>query len=283
MADRLAVSTNSYHSYSLNDALKGIAGAGLTSVELSSVPGWTEHVLRDSTDADLDQVRHLIQDTGLDAISMSGHSDLASDEGVAAFRKAIHIAHKLNIPYLTTSTGGHDDSSTGSVEDQRREFLTRFLPLADEAAELGINICIETHGGLSSTGAKSAELIQAIDKPNVGINYDTANVIFYGNVRPEEDIKTAARFINHLHLKDKAGGDKEWNFPAIGTGTIDFARIFIVLEEVGFTGPVSVELEFQGEPWPSLDEVNKAMATSYAFVREYLPEAHLPDNRRYDH
>lgn len=276
MADRLAVSTNSYHSYSLNEALKGIAGAGFTSVELSSVPGWTEHVLRNATNTELEQVKQHVQDSGLDAISMSGHSDLSSDEGVAAFRKAIHIARHLNIPYLTTSTGGHDDSSTGSVEDQRREFLARFLPLADEAAESGINICIETHGGLSSTGAKTAELVQAIDKPNVGINYDTANVIFYGGVRPEEDIRAAARFVNHLHLKDKAGGDKEWNFPAIGTGTIDFVPVFKALEDAGFTGPVSVELEFQGEPWPPLDDVNEAMATSYAFIRHYLPEATLP-------
>jgi sugar phosphate isomerase/epimerase len=277
MPDRLAVSTNSYHSYSLSEALQGIAGAGFTSVELSSVPGWTEHVLRDSTDADLEEVRRLLEETGLTAISMSGHSDLASDDGVADFRKALRLARDLKIPYVTTSTGGHDDSSAGSVEDQRREFLTRFAPLADEAAASGIQICIETHGGLSSTGAKTAELIEAIGKPNVGINYDTANVIFYGGVRPEEDIAAAAKYVNHLHLKDKAGGDTEWDFPAIGTGNVDFAVVFKALEDAGFTGPVSVELEFQGEPWPPLADVNQAMVTSLAFIRQHLPEAELPE------
>jgi L-ribulose-5-phosphate 3-epimerase len=276
MADRLAVSTNSYHSYSLEEALRGIAGAGFTSVELSSVPGWTEHVLRSATDAQLEQVKQQVRDAGLDAISLSGHSDLASDAGSAEFRKALHIARQLGITYVTTSTGGHDDSSAGSVDDQRREFLERFGPLADEAAESGINICIETHGGLSATGAMAAELVQAIDKPNVGINYDTANVIFYGNVRPEEDILAAAQYVTHLHLKDKAGGDQEWNFPAIGTGNVDFAKVFKALEDVGFTGPVSVELEFQGEPWPPLEKVNEAMATSHEFIRKHLPPASLP-------
>ena len=276
MADRLAVSTNSYHSYSLEEALRGIAGAGFTSVELSSVPGWTEHVLRDSTDAQLDKVKQQVRDAGLDAISLSGHSDLASDAGTAEFRKALHIARQLGIAYVTTSTGGHDDSSAGSVDEQRREFLERFAPLADEAAESGINICIETHGGLSATGAMAADLVEAINKPNVGINYDTANVIFYGNVRPEEDIHAAAKYVTHLHLKDKAGGDQEWNFPAIGTGNVDFAKVFTALEDVGFTGPVSVELEFQGEPWPPLEKVNEAMATSYEFIRQHLPPASLP-------
>jgi sugar phosphate isomerase/epimerase len=32
MADRLSASTNSYHSYTLEEALDGIAGAGFTSV-----------------------------------------------------------------------------------------------------------------------------------------------------------------------------------------------------------------------------------------------------------
>jgi sugar phosphate isomerase/epimerase len=276
MADRLAVSTNTYHSYTFDEALKGIAAGGFTSVELSSVPGWTEHIRRDASDSALDAIRQQVREAGLDAISLSGHSDLAADAGIQAFRRAIHICRQLAIPYLTTSTGGHDDASAGSVEDQRREFLTRFGPLADEAAEGGITICIETHGGLSATGELAAELVQAIDKPNVGINYDTANVIFYGNVRPEEDIRRAARFITHMHLKDKAGGDQEWNFPAIGTGNVDFASIFGTLEKVGFHGPVSVEIEFQGEPWPPLEEVNKAVAASHAFIRQHMPAEALP-------
>jgi len=35
-------------------------------------------------------------------------------------------------------------------------------------------------------------LAEEIDRSNVGINYDTANVIFYGGVRPEQDILSAA-------------------------------------------------------------------------------------------
>jgi sugar phosphate isomerase/epimerase len=276
MADRLAVSTNSYHSYSLEEALAGIAAAGFTSVELSSVPGWTEHVLRDSTDDDLARVAELLKQHGLDAISLSGHSDLASDAGIAEFRKSLNIAHKLGIRYVTTSTGGHDASSEGTVDEQRVAFLDRFRPLADEAAANGIQICLETHGGVSATGAMAAQLVQEIDRPNVGINYDTANVIFYGEVRPEIDILAAAPFINHLHIKDQVGGPGVWNFPQIGTGEIDFTPIFGALNDVGFTGPCSIEMEFQGEPWPPLDEVETALRNSLAYLRQFIPAQQLP-------
>lgn len=58
MADRLAVSTNTYHTYSLEEALAGIAASGFTSVELVSVPGWTEHVRRDADDAEDAELAH---------------------------------------------------------------------------------------------------------------------------------------------------------------------------------------------------------------------------------
>lgn len=272
MADRLAVSTNTYHSYSLEEALAGIAAAGFRSVELSSVPGWTEHVPRNASDTDLAQVQALLDEHGLTAISLSGHSNLASDTGADEFRKALRIAQKLGIQYVTTSTGGHDASSEGTVEEQRAAFLRLIRPLADEAAAMGLTICLETHGGVSATGALSRILVDEIDRPNVGINYDTANVIFYGHTRPETDIAAAAPAINHVHVKDQIGGPGIWNFPAIGTGEVDFAPVFAALDAVGFDGPVSVELEFQGEPWPCLDQVRQALATSWAFLRPYVSE-----------
>lgn len=271
MADRLAVSTNTYHSYSFEEALAGIAAAGFTSVELSSVPGWTEHVLRASTEQDLHDVAKLVSSFGLEAISLSGHSDLASDEGIGEFRKALGIAARLGIRWVTTSTGGHDASSEGTIEEQRAFFLSRIRPLAQEAAADGIAICLETHGGVSATGALAAQLVEEIGAPNVGINYDTANVIFYGHVRPEEDIVAAAPYVNHLHIKDQIGGPGVWNFPQIGTGEVDFAPIFAALEKVGFAGPCSIEIEFQGEPWPPLDVVETTLRNSREYIRQFIP------------
>ena len=57
----LAGHTNSYHSYSFEEALAGIAAAGFKGVELSAVPGWTEHVDLDGDPAD---VRKQVEGTG---------------------------------------------------------------------------------------------------------------------------------------------------------------------------------------------------------------------------
>src|SRR5918995_4800758 len=101
MSDRLAASTNTYHSYSLEEALDGIARSGFRSVELTSVPGWTEHLSRDADDAEIQRVRDLLAQHELTAVSLSGHSDLVSDEGVAEFRKPLDLARRLGIAKIT--------------------------------------------------------------------------------------------------------------------------------------------------------------------------------------
>lgn len=272
MADRLTFCTNSYHTYTLEDSLAGAAAAGFKSIELTSVPGWTEHVRRNADAEELAHVKDLLKKYGLTAVSFAGHSDMASDAGVEEFRKALDIAHKLGIPYVTTSTGGHDASSSGSLDEQREAFLARIRPLCDEAAEKGITICLETHGGLVANGAISAELIKLIDKPNIGINYDPGNVIFYGATDPTVDIKAAAPYVKHMHAKDQIGGPGKWNFPPAGTGEVDFSKIFAALDAVGFDGPVSVEIEFTGEPWPPLPEVEAAAKSAYDYLRPFVPE-----------
>src|SRR5918997_2892304 len=243
MPDRLAASTNSYHPYTPDEALDGIAAAGFRSVELTSVPGWTEHVRRDADDEEIQSVKNLLAQYRLTPVSLSGHSDLVTDEGVNEFRKALGLCRAFGIAMITTSTGGHADTSGGSLDEQREAFLARIGTVADEAAADGIAICLETHGGLLATGAISADLVRRIGKPNVGINYDPGNVIFYGDTRPEQDVHQAAELINHVHVKDQIGGAGNWNFPAVGTGEIDFSTIFAALDAANFAGPCSVEIE----------------------------------------
>jgi sugar phosphate isomerase/epimerase len=272
MPERLAASTNSYHTHSLEDALAGIAAAGLRSVELASVPGWTEHVSRNADDEEIQTLKDLLARYDLTPVNLSGHSDLVTDEGVDEFRKALDLCRRLGIAYVTTSTGGHDASSAGSLDEQREAFLARIGGLADEAAADGITICLETHGGLLATGAISADLIRQIDKPNVGITYDPGNVIFYGDTRPEEDVTSAVEFIKTLHAKDQIGGVGKWHFPTIGTGEVDYPRILAALDAAGFDGPCAIEIEFQGDPFPSLDEVDRAMADSVRYLRPLVNE-----------
>ena len=216
MANPLAGHTNSYHSYSHDEALQGIAEAGYSAVELSAVPGWTEHV---DLDADQGELRRQLEGYGLDPVSLSAHSDLTTAEGLAHGIKAVRWAAEYGIPIVNTAVGGHQ-----SADENEAAFLSNIGAMADEAEQAGIAIGLEIHGDIMASGAVTLPLLEKIGRDSVGINYDTANVVFYSGDTAVEDLPKVVDKLVHVHLKESRGGKGVWDFGEIGTGDVDFAR-----------------------------------------------------------
>ncbi len=258
----LAGHTNSYHTFTLDDALRGIGAAGFHYVELSAVRGWTEHVPLDATDAQVAAIQARMAEVGLQASALSGHSDLTTAEGVVLGKMAVDLCGKLGLTLLNTAIGGHY-----SEDENRDAFMANIHELADYAATRGVTIGLEVHGDIMATGQLSIPLLQEIGRRNIGINYDTGNCVFYGGVQAVDDLRGLAPHLVHVHLKDKVGGKKVWNFPGVGEGEVNFGAVLQILREEGYTGPTSVEIEFSGEPWPPRAEVDRAMQVSYATLR----------------
>ncbi|MBC7810811.1 MAG: sugar phosphate isomerase/epimerase, partial [Burkholderiales bacterium] len=256
---KLAGHTNSYHTLSFEDALAGIAAAGYKYVELSAVKGWTEHVPLDADDAALDNVRNLLNKYGLTPVSLSGHSDLTTKAGLADGLKALDLCERLGLDLMNTAIGGHY-----SEDEDEAGFMDNIGELADAAAAKGIIIGIEIHGDITASGKKAAAVIEKIGRDNVRINYDTANVEFYDNgTMAEDDLEYALPYMVSCHLKDHIGGPREWNFPAPGEGQINFDNLINIMTQAGYSGPLSVEVEFDGGDWPPLEEVNRSMKSAY--------------------
>jgi L-ribulose-5-phosphate 3-epimerase len=255
MANPLAGHTNSYHTYGHEQALAGIADAGFKYVELSAVPGWTEHV---DLDADPAATRRLLERYGLEAVSLSGHSDLTTPDGLEHGLKAVRWAADFGLPIVNSAVGGHQ-----SADENEGAFLGNVGRLADEAERVGVVVALEIHGGIMANADVTIPLMEKIGRESIKVNYDTANVEFYSGDKAVDDLPKITRWLAHVHLKDTAGGKGNWDFDAIGSGVVDFARVLEILRGAGYTGPYSVELEFSGEPWPPLERVNEAMAESY--------------------
>ena len=254
MDNPLAGHTNTYHTYGLDEALRGIAAAGFSNVELTAVPGWTEHVELNGSD----ELRRKLREHGLTAVSLSGHSDLTTREGLDHGIRAVRWAADFGIPIVNTAVGGH-----ASKEESEQAFLANIGELADAAEAAGVIVALEVHGDIMASGRKTLPLLERIGRESVKVNYDTANVEFYSGEKAVDDLEAIAPHLAHVHLKDTAGGKGVWDFGAIGSGSVDFARVLEILDQAGYRGPFSVELEFQGEPWPPLEDVDAAMRSSY--------------------
>jgi sugar phosphate isomerase/epimerase len=255
MQNPLAGHTNSYHTYGFDDALEGIAAAGFKGVELSAVPGWTEHVDLATSPAD---VRRRVEGYGLTAVSLSGHSDLTTPAGLEHGIKAVRWAAEYGLPIMNTAVGGHQ-----SADENEGAFLANVGALADVADAAGVVVALEIHGDIMASSDVTIPLMEKIGRDSIRVNYDTANVEFYSGEKAVDDLPKITAYLAHVHLKETTGGKGNWNFPGCGDGSVDFARVLEILRDAGYAGPISVEVEFQGEPWPPLADVTAAMRRSY--------------------
>lgn len=259
----IGLHSNTYHGFTLEDAVRGAAAARLHLIELSAVRGWSEHVSWEMSDADIGRVKTLLADHHVRCESLSGHANILSDGGMALLKRHAALAGRLGCAWLVTSIGeAHDDEEDITDYGPLRKALAKLL---DVCAASRVGLALEVHGKSFGTGESLTELISFDPNPALGVCYDTANCLFYGGVKPEADIPVTGRLAT-CHLKDKGGKPDEWNFPVIGTGWVDFAAVFATMEKAGFSGPINIEIEFTRAGPDSIAAVDKAVKDS----RDYL-------------
>ncbi len=270
MKHKVGVSTNTYHGFSLEQALDGISKAGFKFVELTGVSGWTEHVASSMDSTQLENVRALLEKFGLTAIALSGHSNLMDSQQLEGFQKNIDLAGKLGCDFIVSSTGeAHDSTNHDTQDEQLVKNLKQILPLCEKNK---LKLVLEIHGE-HATGAQLKKIVEMTNSEYLAINYDTANVVFYGKRMPEEDIRDCAEFVEYVHLKDKGGEPDEWDFPALGKGWLKLEETLSYLDGKGYSGPISVEIEFtqdftMNDKKPGdIDIVNTAVQDSYNYLK----------------
>ena len=129
-----------------------------------------------------------------------------------------------------------------------------------------MKLVLEVHGD-HGTGVILKEIAELVGSERVMVNYDTANAIFYGDVNVPEDFAACVDKVGYVHLKEKAGGRQEWDFPALGKGYVQFPEIFAMLDEKDNLSPFSIEIEFTQAGPKDLDEINKAVVDSAEYLR----------------
>jgi sugar phosphate isomerase/epimerase len=237
----VAVNTNSYHGFPVEDALWGIARAGFHYVELTAVRGWTEHVLPDQGEAQLSRVERLLEELGLSCIALSGHCNLTDPKRLEGFRANMELAKRLGAKWIISSTGEAHFGLDERLTDERLiESIRSLLP---DLERHDLKLGLEVHGEYG-TGESLIPIVDAVGSNLVGINYDTANAVYYGGKRPGEDAPRCLSRINFVHLKDKIGGKGVWNFPAVGSGELDLAGFIRDAQANGYAGPFSIEIEY---------------------------------------
>ena len=270
MENKVVLSLNSYHGFDTDQSLEGAAAAGFRFVELCAVKGWTENVMSDMDKAELDRVKKKMADLNLTAVALSGHCNLLDEQRLDDFRKNIFLASEFGCDYIISSTGeAHFGKDERLADDALAENIKSLLP---DLKKSGLILGLEVHGEYG-TGSSLRSVVEKVASNLVGVAYDTGNAMFYGGKKCDEEIKTCVDIVKYVHLKDKIGGSKEWNFPAVGKGELNLEAFMDYLESHGYKGPYSVEIEYtenftmNPKKPGDIDIANRAAKDSFLFFK----------------
>lgn len=104
------------------------------------------------------------------------------------------------------------------------------------------------------TGQESAEellaFMKAVNRANIGVNFDPANMILYGSGEPLEALEVLRDHLLTVHCKDGTWPEVpgEWGRETpLGEGDVGMDRYVSALKRIGYTGPLTIEREIVGE------------------------------------
>ncbi len=131
--------------------------------------------------------------------------------------------------------------------------------LCDHAKANGQNVHLETG---QETADALLQFIGDVQRDNLFINFDPANMILYGTGEPIDALKKVGKFVRSIHCKDAKWSDKPgetWGQEVpLGEGAVGIENYLRTLGEIGYTGPLTIEREIPQEPERQKAEISHA-------------------------
>jgi sugar phosphate isomerase/epimerase len=203
-------------------------------------------------------------------------------------KKVIAAAPKIDVRVVNTFIGR--DSSL-PIEKNWPVFQQVWPDMVQHAERQGVNLGIENcpmlfsldewPGGYNLAVSPSiwAAMFQEIPSPHFGLNLDPSHLVWL-YIDYLRCIRDFGKRIVHVHAKDtKIDRDRlyavgilglGWQTPKIpGLGDVNWGQFFSALTDVGYRGPVCIEVEdraFEG----SLEDRKRSLRQSKKFLEQFL-------------
>ncbi len=291
---------------SLTQVAGHAAALGYDCVELMCWPvskaerryaGVTHVDVTDFTPAQADEVRATMAAAGVTISGLGYYPNPLSPDAEEArrsvehLRKVIAAAPMLGLTRVNTFIGRDWKQS---VDDNWPRFLETWRPLIKMAEDQGVTIGIEHcpmffsrdewPGGknLAHSPAIWRRMFSDIPSDHFGLNYDPSHLVWQqmDYLKPLREFKDR---IFHVHAKDVRldrhrlddvgilAHPLEYHTPKLpGLGDVNWGQFFSVLTDIGYRGPVCVEVEdraYEG----SLENRLASLQQSVTYLRNFVP------------
>lgn len=254
MTDRLGVCSWSLKPQNPRELAERVRRCGVRKVQLALNP-----LFSDATAANWRDTGTVLRDAGLTVVSgMFGtvgedYSTLDSirrtggvlpdahwDANLKIAENALRHALDLGAPTITTHAGfiPHDEA-----DPAYGKMLDRLGTIADLYAKESVAFLFETG---QETAEDLERFLARLDRPNVGVNFDPANMILYDKGDPIAALRRLLPRVRQVHVKDatRTATPGAWGQEQrVGQGEVDWSAFLKTLRDGGYAGDLIIERE----------------------------------------
>jgi sugar phosphate isomerase/epimerase len=219
---------------------------------------------------------HSLSDTELDKLKNTVHDlDIAVEIGTRGtdsqhLRRYLQIAQRFGSPILRVVV------DTADYHPDVPDIIHTLQCIMPEFESAGITLAVENHDRFKAQTL--AEIIEAVQSPNIGICLDTVNS-FGALEGPDVVIETLGRYVVNLHVKDFTIARLSHNmgFSLIGTpagqGMLDVPVLLKRLHDFGrdFNAILEVWTPFSDDVATTTANEATWVAASIDYLRKIIP------------
>ena len=156
----------------------------------------------------------------------------------------------LGAPTIRIFAGAQPQDEEASVT--LRRCAKHIESAAKYAAEKGVLLALENHGGVTEKAVGLLEIVRQVNAPGFGVNFDSGN--FRSTDDPYAELAQVAPYAVNAQIKVDI-------YPGGQHQPTDLARVLNILRAAGYSGWVALEYEAKEEPLEAipryLDQLRK--------------------------
>jgi inosose dehydratase len=197
-------------------------------------------------EGDLDAFRSIIQRAGIDLLAVySGGNFVFNEirqEELSRVRRAAAVAGQLEARYLVV--GGGAQRAGGPADGDYSRLAATLDEIVEIADREGLQAVYHPH--LTTLAESPEQVAKVLELSRIDLCADTAHLAAGGG-DPEQMIRDHADRLRYVHLKDLQR--EPFAFMPLGHGELDLTGVLNALDDVGYEGWVTVELDsYDGPP-----------------------------------